>query len=270
MKRKLHYLIVIFVLLFGCKRHDRANFESMKFDELFTYFVSCNDSVLLDSISQIMYDSILMRPNCFFYPIEEVDSTDNELNFKFGIEDRDFVNYSIKERNIFFILINRADSIKAERKLISSIDSLVPDFKNFMTNPMNTWELPEKREKYIELLDTVTVCHYAFFVDAQTIPDTLGNRTSWVQVKKAVNLITETIIAMRNEVSIFKWNKEYNQLKLNQKVALSQYFPILIWVHPNVEIIPPPPPPPDNFSTKEKFDSDKELTKIILENSEKE
>ena len=145
----------------------------------------------------------------------------------------------------------------------------MPDFKNFMTNPLDTWELPEKREKYIDLLDTVIVCHYGFFVDAQTIPDSLGNKTSWIKIKKAVNLITETIYSVRNEVSLTKWNKKYNQLELNQKIALSQYFPMYIWIHPNVHLVPPPPPPPPtDQEIIDIIESNEENDELILESSE--
>ena len=244
MKKSLTYLFVLTILIIGCKPEEKIDFDKLNLSELFTYYVNSNSTVELDSIEQRMYDSILINPYRFFYPIVKIDSNRNEVLLQFGISQPDYCDYSIKERNVFSFEINRHDTIKAEGQVITNLDSLDYDIREYLTNPQNKEHLPEKTIEVIEYFDTVLVTKSAFGISAQTLPDSLDNKTSWKEIKNIINRIEKSTYSLRNEISLSKWNKNYEKLKLKQKVAVCDYLPIMIWIYPHRELNPPPPPPP--------------------------
>lgn len=244
MKKTLTYLFALFIVIIGCKTEKQVDIDRLNLGELFTYYINTDNSGLTDSIEQRMYDSILLNPNRFFYPLMEIDTNRNEVSLQFGISEPEYFDYSIKHRNVFAIEIDRQNIIKAKGLLISNFDSLDSDIREFMFNPMNEPHLPEKRLRVLEYFDTVYVCNAAFDIKAQTLPDSLGNKTSWKEIKMVVNHLQQTANLERDKLALSKWNKSFDSLELSQKVAVCKYIPILIWVYPHRELVPPPPPPP--------------------------
>jgi biopolymer transport protein ExbD len=57
----------------------------------------------------------------------------------------------IKERNVFKVLVNSSDRLMVEGEQ-GDIRTLKNDVKEFMTNPNNSEDLPEKETRFIEFL----------------------------------------------------------------------------------------------------------------------
>jgi hypothetical protein len=152
------------------------------------------------------------------------------------------LEYSIQLRNIYHFELSRNDSIFAQKKFTENVDTLDNRVKEFITNPENNIYLPEKNIVYIEYFNTVEITKHAFYIDCYVFPDSTGERTSWKTISKTVNLIINNYLELRNEQALKTWNKKYETLEFEQKVSLTNYYPMNIIISLNErelkEIIP--------------------------------
>lgn len=272
MKKELLFLILFSFLIVSCKKTEKVDYKTLNYSELFSYFIFCQDTIESEIIAQRLYDSVLIYQDRRLCLSETIDSNQKELKIHFEVLGTDYFDASIKERNVLVFAFDRYDSLKVEGQAVDSNYSIEKELKEFMTNPQNKENLPQKAYRVIELLDTVLVNKGFFMINALTVPDTVGNKSSWFEIRNLVNKILETTYSLRNEASLTQWNKKYNKLKLNQKIALSKYIPVMIWIYPNrQEELPPPPPPLEYFESNNQSDKlSGELTEIIMQQEEKE
>src|SRR5210317_1430655 len=62
----------------------------------------------------------------------------------------------IKDRNVFKVLVSNSDRLMVEGN-VSDISTLKEDVKEFMLNPSNSEELPEKEVRFIDYLGDIEV-----------------------------------------------------------------------------------------------------------------
>jgi biopolymer transport protein ExbD len=110
----------------------------------------------------------------------------------------------INERNIFTVLINKNDRLLVEGKQ-SDISLLRDAAKEFLSNPANKPDLPEKKVEEIPLLG-------AYPVSKGVISLQNDRGTSYNMYIKVQNELTAAINELRDELSMNKFGRKFAEL----------------------------------------------------------
>ena len=126
----------------------------------------------------------------------------------------------VKERNIFVVKINSKDRLLFNGE-VGDIRDLKDRAKEFLGNPSNSPELPEKISMDIPLLGSMDV--------SKGIISLQNDRgTSYDMYVAVQNELTAAINEMRNELSVTKFGRRYADLTKSQAEAVDQAIPIAI------------------------------------------
>ena len=126
----------------------------------------------------------------------------------------------IKERNIFVVKINSKDRLLFNGE-VGDISDLKDRAKEFLGNPNNDPNLPEKIDMEIPLLGNMKV--------SKGIISLQNDRgTSYDMYVAVQNELTVAINEMRNELSQEKFGRKYADLNDPQAEAIDQAIPIAI------------------------------------------
>ena len=126
----------------------------------------------------------------------------------------------VKERNIFVVKINSKDRLLFNGE-VGDIRDLKDRAKEFLGNPTNSPELPEKISMDIPLLGSMEV--------SKGIISLQNDRgTSYDMYVAVQNELTAAINEMRNELSVTKFGRRYADLTKSQAEAVDQAIPIAI------------------------------------------
>lgn len=110
----------------------------------------------------------------------------------------------IKERNVFIVLVNRNDQLMVEGEFIDP--SLLKDkAKEFIANPEDKANLPEKEEKEIPYFGIVDV-------SKQVISLQNDNGTSYGMYLKVQNELVAAYNELRNELAMQKFGVPFESL----------------------------------------------------------
>ena len=250
MKTTMNLFLIIIglsVLFQSCKNKQDIQLDIHKLDfaELFTYSLSVNDSILLDSITDIMVDSIANYDNnCFLSVNEVIDSLNNDLRLEFNLNFRDSYNSGghIKSRNVFILEILGKNSIIAEDNLTERIDTLNNVFKIYITNPDNSADLPEKTLREIEPYGSVEVSKGLFMIYCKTDSDIITKNKCFGELIQLTALLLDTFSQLRDQASLNRFGKSFKELDLDKKVFIAKYIPLSIRIYLYEKPKPPPLP----------------------------
>lgn len=126
----------------------------------------------------------------------------------------------IKERNIFVVKINSKDRLLFNGE-VGDIRDLKDRAKEFLGNPNNDPNLPEKLKMEIPMLGMMDVSKGVI-----SLQNDRG--TSYDMYIAVQNELTAAIDEMRNELSQAKFGRKYSDLTEPQAEAIDQAIPIAI------------------------------------------
>lgn len=134
----------------------------------------------------------------------------------------------VKERNLFLVLISGSGNIMAGpsgKQEIIDLRQLKDKTKEFILNPMDDENLPEKTEKEIELADGSKWVYPESqgVVSLQTTRDT--GYQSYIMVQ---NELTRAFNEVRDEVAMKKFGAKFSELSEDQRNAVSKAVPLKI------------------------------------------
>ena len=143
-------------------------------------------------------------------------------------EDQPQDEIKVKERNLFLVFINgRGDIMAGAAGKQEPLDlrQLKDKTKEFITNPMNDENLPEKQNKEIELADGSKWVYPESqgVVSLQTTRDT--GYQSYIMVQ---NELTRAFNEVRDEVALRKFGAKFLDLNEEQRNAVSKAVPLKI------------------------------------------
>lgn len=143
-------------------------------------------------------------------------------------EDQQQEEIKVKERNLFLVFINgRGDIMAGASGKQEPIDlsQLKERAKEFIVNPMDDPNLPERTNKEIELADGSKWVYPVSegVISLQTTRDT--NYQSYIMVQ---NELTRAFNEVRDEVAIRKFGAKFADLPEDQRNAISKAVPLKI------------------------------------------
>jgi biopolymer transport protein ExbD len=126
----------------------------------------------------------------------------------------------VKQRNIFVVLINQSDRLLVEGQPLD-ISMLREKAKEFIANPYNDLNLPEKQELEVE---------YFGMVDVTKGVVSLQNHrgTSYQMYMMVQNELVAAYNELRNELARTKFGKSYADLIDEQQKAINKIYPYRI------------------------------------------
>ncbi len=126
----------------------------------------------------------------------------------------------IKERNVFVVLIDAKDRLMVENQVLS-IRDLREEAKEFIANPLNEDDLPEKQLKEVPYFGEVEV--------TKGIISLQNDRgTSYGMYIKVQNELAAAYNELRNEISMRKFGKKYDEVTEDQQKAIREIYPQII------------------------------------------
>jgi biopolymer transport protein ExbD len=123
----------------------------------------------------------------------------------------------IKERNVFVVLINKNDQLLVENKQMN-IKDLKESAKEFIENP-------EKKDDLPEFKDTEIPYFGLYPVSKQIISLQNDRGTSYGIYIQAQNELAAAYNELRNEISLRKFGKRYDDLDDDKKKAVRKVYP---------------------------------------------
>ncbi len=157
---------------------------------------------------------------CFFLMV-------SNINTDMGIARRlppplpdNFEAPEVRKRNIFEVKINRNDRILFNKE-VGDISLLKERAKEFLGNPANDPNLPEKLPTEIDFLGTYPVSKGVI-----SLQNDRG--TSFETYFKVQNELTAAINEMRDELSRQKFSKPYIDLDEARRAAIDKAIPVAI------------------------------------------
>ena len=128
----------------------------------------------------------------------------------------------IKERNIFTVLVNQNDRLLVENKP-SELSLLRAQTKEFLENPANSLDLPEKEMKNIPYLGELFLAKNAII----SLKNDRG--TSYEMYIQVQNELTAAINELRDRLSKEKFNVKFSELTNEDYIeAIKKAYPVTI------------------------------------------
>jgi len=126
----------------------------------------------------------------------------------------------IKERNVFVVLINQSDQLLVEGKP-TSIFELRKKAKEFIANPENKDDLPEKTTKEVPFFGEYQV--------SKGIISLQNDRgTSYDMYIKVQNELAAAYNELRNEIAMDKFGRRFDDLDKERSEAITTIYPQVI------------------------------------------
>lgn len=123
----------------------------------------------------------------------------------------------VKQRNIFTVLINKSDRLLVEGMPLE-VNMLRAKAKEFIVNPYDKADLPEKKPTEIEFFGTVRV--------AQGVISLQNDRgTSYRMYMLVQNELVAAYNELRDELATTKFGKKYSNLQENEQKAIQKIYP---------------------------------------------
>lgn len=124
------------------------------------------------------------------------------------------------KRNILEILVNRDDQLAVESKLID-ISELKEKAKEFILNPQNKDNLPEKVSRDVPLFGKVEVSKGIISLQSD-------RGTSYKMYIAVQDELTAAYNEIRDMVAMKQWGKKYSEISEDQQEAVRQIVPTAI------------------------------------------
>ncbi|MCZ4693766.1 biopolymer transporter ExbD [Ancylomarina euxinus] len=130
------------------------------------------------------------------------------------------VDVKVKKRNVFSILVNRNNELLVNGEILR-ISDLREKTKEFFMNPSNLETLPEKALKNVPYFGDVMVSKGLI-----SLQNDRGTQyATYIRVQDELAAASREL---KDEKSMQKWGKKYDQLDADQQEAVRKYIPVQI------------------------------------------
>lgn len=140
-------------------------------------------------------------------------------------ENQQDTEVKVKERNLFLVLISGSGNIMAGapgKQEVIDLSQLKDKAKEFITNPMDDENLPEKTEKEIELANG---SKWVYPVSEGVISLQTTRDTGYQAYIKVQNELTRAFNEVRDEVAQKKFGAKFSELPVDERDAITKAVP---------------------------------------------
>ena len=130
----------------------------------------------------------------------------------------------VKERNLLLVFVAGSGNIMAGGKVIS-LDALKEKAKEFILNPLDDKDLPEKKPTDIEMPDG---SKWTYPVSEGVISLQNTRDTSYQRYIQVQNELTRAFNEVRDEVAMAKFGKNFNDLSEEERKVITKAIPMKI------------------------------------------
>ena len=130
----------------------------------------------------------------------------------------------VKERNLLLVFVAGSGNIMAGGKVIS-LDALKEKAKEFILNPLDDKDLPEKKPTDIEMPD---VSKWTYPVSEGVISLQNTRDTSYQRYIQVQNELTRAFNEVRDEVAMAKFGKKFADLDEAERKVITKAIPMKI------------------------------------------
>ena len=130
------------------------------------------------------------------------------------------VENKVKPRNVLLVLINQADLLSVGGEIVN-VKDLKSKVKEFILNPANNPKYSEKRAKEIPLLGSVEVSKGVISLQSDV-------GTSYEMYIKIQDELASAFNEMKDDVSLNKWGRRYDDLDAEQQDAIKDLIPMAV------------------------------------------
>ena len=130
----------------------------------------------------------------------------------------------VKERNLLLVFVSGSGNIMAGGKVIS-LEALKDKAKEFILNPLDDKDLPEKKETEIEMPDG---SKWVYPVSEGVISLQNTRDTSYQVYIQVQNELTRAFNEVRDEVAMSKFGKEFADLDDAERKVITKAIPMKI------------------------------------------
>ncbi len=130
----------------------------------------------------------------------------------------------VKERNLLLVFVSGSGNIMAGGKVIS-LEALKDKAKEFILNPLDDKDLPEKKETEIEMPDG---SKWVYPVSEGVVSLQNTRDTSYQVYIKVQNELTRAFNEVRDEVAMSKFGKEFADLDDAERKVITKAIPMKI------------------------------------------
>ena len=130
----------------------------------------------------------------------------------------------VKERNLLLVFVSGSGNIMAGGKVIS-LHALKDKAKEFILNPLDDKDLPEKKPTVIDMPDG---SKWTYPVSEGVISLQNTRDTSYERYIEVQNELTRAFNEVRDELSMSKFNKEFKDLTEAENKVITKAIPMKI------------------------------------------
>ena len=130
----------------------------------------------------------------------------------------------VKERNLLLVFVSGSGGIMAGGKIIH-LDALKDKAKEFILNPLEDKDLPEKKPTEIEMPDG---SKWTYPVSEGVISLQNTRDTSYERYIEVQNELTRAFNEVRDELAMSKFNKEFKDLTEAENKVITKAIPMKI------------------------------------------
>jgi biopolymer transport protein ExbD len=130
----------------------------------------------------------------------------------------------VKERNLLLVFVSGSGGIMAGGKIIH-LDALKDKAKEFILNPLDDKDLPEKKPTEIDMPDG---SKWTYPVSEGVISLQNTRDTSYERYIEVQNELTRAFNEVRDELSMSKFNKEFKDLTEAENKVITKAIPMKI------------------------------------------
>ncbi len=133
-------------------------------------------------------------------------------------QEQDPEDIIVKERNVLAVRLNANNQLMCGSDYID-VNELRARAKEFITNPTDDPNLPEKHAKQIAFFGNVMV------TDKHVISVQNDRGTSYKAYFNVQNELIAAYNELRNELALSQFNKKYNECSEEEQDAIREYYP---------------------------------------------
>ena len=130
----------------------------------------------------------------------------------------------VKERNLLLVFVSGSGGIMAGGKIIH-LDALKDKAKEFILNPLEDKDLPEKKPTVIDMPDG---SKWTYPVSEGVISLQNTRDTSYERYIEVQNELTRAFNEVRNELAMSKFNKQFEDLTEAENKVITKAIPMKI------------------------------------------